>query len=269
MSEDNEAKNPPRNPASTRLGRKVSQCPPPPKEVNTGRSWSNFEFPSQRRGGEDAKPPELPRKFQDAFAAARTKAEIKYANCGPVAGFLSRIILIQDVFFAYCDAAVNACRDGELTPSQVHEFTGAAWPAIFNSYFAREYPTASESATAKNRGLQWRVACDDQRWKRHLAELDAVCEANSAVAPPESEEIVPETGARSRTRTRLKPKPSVLPNFGNVTKKIAAEALGVTVRTVERMSDLQKLNTSKGIRYKAEDLRRILAERGVRQPATK
>jgi len=72
-----------------------------------------------------------------------------------------------------------------------------------------------------------------------------------------------------KVRRRLKPKPSVLPLHGSVNKKQAAEALGVTPRTIERNPNLHPSKTHGKNRYPVKEIREILNGLGVRQAPTK
>jgi hypothetical protein len=108
------------------------------------------------------------------------------------------------------------------------------------------------------------MSCKTPHWRAGCVE-----QLPSTVKPPSvSGEIEPGKEEGPRKRTRGKPKPSACPKIGTVNKKQAAEILGVSTRTIERM-DLPKTQTKQGSRYKAEDVRRLLDERGVRQAPTK
>ena len=62
---------------------------------------------------------ELPTKFQNRFETAKAKAELEYANRSETFPHhpqlaehpVNYILLIQKVFFAYCEEARNACRE--------------------------------------------------------------------------------------------------------------------------------------------------------------
>jgi excisionase family DNA binding protein len=77
-------------------------------------------------------------------------------------------------------------------------------------------------------------------------------------------------------RSRLKPNPAVLPEQGTASKRVAAAALGVSIRTIERMvrsGELPQQMVRDKVRFKASDLREILerktAAKRARQTATK
>jgi len=125
--------------------------------------------------------PELPPKFQDCFEAAKAKAELEYAtrfarfpHYSPLTESLHHIKRIQDVLFAYCKEARNACREGNWTAAQVRLATEAAVPMISDFYFVREHENASDAQRSAFRVASWRTVNDDSQWKQHLSELAAL-----------------------------------------------------------------------------------------------
>jgi len=124
---------------------------------------------------------ELPTKFQNAFIAAKAKAELEYANRAEhfthqrfFGSGLERPLLIQTVFLAYCDEARSACRQGEWTVARASQSADAAWPIIFESYFVREHAACPEAEKLEFCSNLWRTITDNPRWKQHLAEIEAL-----------------------------------------------------------------------------------------------
>jgi hypothetical protein len=122
--------------------------------------------------------PPLPSKFQEHFEAARTKCDLDDAtdrhHPHPGVQALRFPVVIQKVFFAYCTQARNAFREGAWTLAQVGPAVDAAWLWIFDSYFSRERGAVSDMQKSTMRAAFWNTVADDQRWKQHLTELDAV-----------------------------------------------------------------------------------------------
>ncbi len=135
--------------------------------------------------------PELPRRFQDAFVAEKARRELEYAtrserypNQQQFAGdALHGLLQIQNVFFAFCTQARNACRDGDWTVAQASQAIDAAWPIICDAYFVRELGESSPEAKSVFRVALWRTVTDDPHWKQHLNELAALAE-KASVTPP-------------------------------------------------------------------------------------
>jgi len=129
--------------------------------------------------------PELPPKFQNAFEAAKAKAELKYVNRAESSPHnphfaesgLQQPIRVLDVFFAFCKEARNACRAGDWTAAQVSHAVETKWPQICDSFSLRERGASSAEAKSRFRLATWQVVQDDQRWKQHLSELAALAEA--------------------------------------------------------------------------------------------
>lgn len=134
--------------------------------------------------------PDLPPKFQDAFEARRAKAELAYANRAErlphhsdVSESIHRIKLRQDIFFAYCKEARNACRAGSMTVAQARKATDAALPSICDSYFVRDHGNCSAEAKSAFQVHFTRGITDDPQWKRHLSELVTLAESPSNLSP--------------------------------------------------------------------------------------
>jgi hypothetical protein len=128
--------------------------------------------------------PELPPKFQHAFEAAKANAELVQAKLArriphPALSGISRLKLIQDVFFAYCAQARAACRAGELTLTQMRQVTETALPVICDLYFIRDYGTGSDDARSTFRVQFTRVVADDPQWRQHLSEVAELAEGAS------------------------------------------------------------------------------------------
>ena len=123
--------------------------------------------------------PELPPRFQNAFEAAKAKAELAYARRAEsfphhphlAESGLQHLIRIQDVFFAFCTEARNACRAGDWAAGLVSRSVDTAWPLICDSYSLREHGAFSDDAKLRFRLATWRTVSDDQRWKQHQSEI--------------------------------------------------------------------------------------------------
>jgi hypothetical protein len=134
--------------------------------------------------------PELPPKFQSAFETAMATAELVYVNRAQdfplhphlAESRLHQLIRIQAVFFAYCDQARNACREGVWTVAQLSRSVETARPIIFDFYFLREYEASSDEAKSVFRLGVWRTVQDDPRWKQHLSEVKALAATYAASA---------------------------------------------------------------------------------------
>ena len=133
--------------------------------------------------------PELPPKFQNAFEAAKAKAELAYAtraerlpHHSDVFESIQRIKRPQDVFFAYCTEARNACRAGSMTVAQVRKATDAALPFICDFYFVRDHENCSDEAKSMFRVHFTRGITDDPQWKQHLTELVVLADGVSSAA---------------------------------------------------------------------------------------
>lgn len=89
-------------------------------------------------------------------------------------------------------------------------------------------------------------------------DFDGICQqvCISGNCPPE------------RHRKRMTPDPGNLPAWGTIPKNVAAKALGVTVRTIERMlkdGRLTRAGKPNLPRVKTEEIRGLIASRGLRQ----
>ena len=141
--------------------------------------------------GPTAQLPELPSRFQNAFEAAKAKAELAYATRGDnflhhpqlADSSLHGLLLIQKVFFEFCKQARDACREGQLSLAQASKAVDAAWPIICDYYFERERGQGSEERRSKFRVALWRTVTDDKQWKQHLSDLVALSEAAAPVSP--------------------------------------------------------------------------------------
>jgi hypothetical protein len=135
--------------------------------------------------------PELPSRFQNAFEAAKAKAELAYATRADkllhhpqfADSPLHGLLLIQKVFFEFCKQARDACRGGQLSLAQASKAVDAAWPIICDYYFEREHGQGSEGDRARFRVALWRTVTDDQQWKQHLSDLVALSEVAATVSP--------------------------------------------------------------------------------------
>jgi len=136
--------------------------------------------------------PELPLKFQNAFEAAKANAELEQAKLArsslhPALFELSRLKLIQDVFFAYCAQARAACRAGTITVAQSRQAAEAALPVISDLYFVRDHGTHSDDARLAFRGHFTQGVTNDPRWQQHQSDLAELAEeAATEPAPTDS-----------------------------------------------------------------------------------
>ena len=133
--------------------------------------------------------PELPPKFQNGFEAAKANAELEQAKLTrtgphPAVSALSRLKLIQDVFFAYCAQARAACRAGEMTVGQARQAAETALPVICDLYFVRDHGTPSDDAKAAFRVHFAQGVTADPRWHQHLLELAELAEGASRRCEP-------------------------------------------------------------------------------------
>src|SRR5215469_13392730 len=139
-------------------------------------------------GGAIGHLPELPSDFQDAFEAARAKAELEYAKRADYFPHhpqfadvpVHHVVLIQTVFFAYCEQAVGAYRGGHWRARQVSMARDAAWRVIFDHYFDQEHGGDAKERKARIRSATWKTTSDDLRWKRHLLGLAGINETSPA-----------------------------------------------------------------------------------------
>lgn len=137
-------------------------------------------------------PFQLPPKFQNAFEASKAIAELAYAERSAAfpqdPGLAERFagpILIQTVFFAFCEQARKALAEGYLTASQVSGAVDREWERICDFYHTRERGRRSEESLTTFRLALWRTVTDDQRWKRHLVELRELAD-RASVGPSAS-----------------------------------------------------------------------------------
>ena len=147
------------------------------------RIGEHFSSPHRPAEASTSHLPELPQKYQESFDGQWAKADLEHAsadtfpNHPQFAAFrLHESIRIQKVYFAYCTAARQACRDRAWTVGQVNQATVAAWVFICDTYFVREHATASEAQKLHYRENLWRTVVDEQRWKGHLSELVELAE---------------------------------------------------------------------------------------------
>jgi hypothetical protein len=165
-------------------GPKSVQPSTEPKDVSTeslhGAVGTAGSAPYGIAGATDI--PELPLKFQKAFEAARAKADLEchvdgteFSHVPQVAAF-SEMVWIQKIFFAYCEQARNALREGHWTMARVRNALDAAWLGVFDSCFDREHPSASDARKSEVRSALRKTVVDDPRWKQHLTELAALAE---------------------------------------------------------------------------------------------
>jgi hypothetical protein len=114
------------------------------------------------------------------------------------------LVLIQNVFFAFCTQARNAYREGVWTIAQASHAIDHAWPFICDFYFVREHGLSSEDAKSSFRVNLWRTVTDDARWKQLLSELLPSAQGASLDPPDgladsgQSPSVTP-VGAESRT----------------------------------------------------------------------
>jgi hypothetical protein len=143
--------------------------------------------------------PELPGTFQNAFIAARAKAEAQYGNRhgnDPLDQSLHRLNLIQKVHRAYFKYALGACRAGLWTATQVSQSTDAAWPLICDFYFDREHWERSEGDRAKFRAKVWPAIAVDTQYRAHQLELAELAERVSPAPPPQSNRQATDDGGQ-------------------------------------------------------------------------
>lgn len=119
---------------------------------------------------------ELPQQFQDAFEAAKARAESDdVANLKAMLPAGLRIpALIQNVAFAYCAQARNACRRGNWTAHRVRQAVECALPGICDWYYLREVGACSEAKKLEARQIYAEGIVLDERWNQHLSELEAL-----------------------------------------------------------------------------------------------
>jgi hypothetical protein len=127
---------------------------------------------------------ELPTKFQNRFETAKAKAELEYANRAEkfphhpefAESPINHIKMIQDVFFAYCAQARDACREGAWSVVKARKSTEAALPLICDHYFVRKHGDRSEENKSTFRTLFTEGAFLDSKGKQHLSELMTLAE---------------------------------------------------------------------------------------------
>lgn len=127
---------------------------------------------------------ELPPRLQNAYEAAKAKADLEYATRAErfpnhpqfTDDALHVPLLIQNVFFAFCLQARNACREGAWTVAQASHAIDAAWPFICDSYFLRERGVCSEDWKLRFRNGLWKTVTDEPLWKQHLKDLAGLAE---------------------------------------------------------------------------------------------
>ena len=123
---------------------------------------------------------ELPQQFQDAFEGAKAQAELNFSKRAEIApqnpyyarNPIHRLSLIEGVFFAYCDAARNACRAGIWPVAKARQASESALAVICNQYFVREHGELADDLAKSNFGAAFMLIVEDgDRWKQHLSEL--------------------------------------------------------------------------------------------------
>ena len=145
---------------------------------------------------------ELPAPFQTAFEVTKAKADQEYSNRGrrfPHSPAFGRLpthlpILIQSVFFGYCDQARKACAAG-WPLGKTRSATERAWPAICDYYVVRENGAVADAQKSDYQSLLWKTMDDDPRWPHHLSELVRLGEAMPSI---------PIKGARKKQPAKLK-----------------------------------------------------------------
>jgi hypothetical protein len=199
----------------------------------------------------------------DKRAGAKLREVVPLARSGTYGRWLRSKCLSAVVE----DVCRPLCGQFQITVRHIADFIGDRRPTeTFHALWrilAREWESGSFSDDLRTRlskelegrSLYWEAQSVSNVKKTSSPKADPAAGGQSSAA------IL----GRGAGRKRLKPKPSVLPANGTVNKKTAAEALGVTVRTIERMSYLPIQKTHTGNRYKVTEIRRILDERGVRQ----
>jgi len=134
---------------------------------------------------------ELPSKFQNRFETAKAKAELEYANRSETSPHhpqfaehpVNYILLIQKVFFAYCEEARNACREDVWSVVKARQATEAALPLICDHYFVRKHGDRAEEKKSAFRSLFAEGVFLDPKGKQHLSELVTLAEG-AATGPP-------------------------------------------------------------------------------------
>ena len=130
---------------------------------------------------------ELPAKFQNRFETAKAKAELEYANRSETFPHhpqfaehpVNYILLIQKVFFAYCEEARNACREDVWSVVKARKATDAALPLICDHYFVRKHGDRAEEKKSTFRSLFTEGVFLDPKGKQHLSELVTLAEGAS------------------------------------------------------------------------------------------
>jgi hypothetical protein len=132
---------------------------------------------------------ELPSEFQRVFETSEVKAELEHAkraqrfpNNPQIANLFQFPILIQSVFFAFCEEARGAGRSGVWQLARVRQATDAAHSIIYDFYMARERVDWPEEANLKYRNAVWQTTSDEARWHTHLAEMATLGETKQAPA---------------------------------------------------------------------------------------
>jgi hypothetical protein len=170
--------------------------------------------------------PELPSRFQNAFEAAKAKAELVYATRADkfphhpqlADSPLHGLLLIQKVFFEFCKQARDAGREGQLSLAQASKAVDGAWPILCDYYFERERGQCSEEERSRFRVALWRTVTDDQQWKQHLSDLVALSEV-AATTSPGTRAAAAQAGDKPIQRVAGEAMPTIPPfpefNLGN------------------------------------------------------
>lgn len=160
------------------------------EQAGVGAAARTSEVVVPIRGGTMLCLQELPPRYQDAFESAKAKAELRYANRGEMFPHhpqfaespINYLVMIQNVFFAYCQQARNACREGIWSVTVARSATEEALPLICDHYFVRKNGDGFE-----NRKAAFRTDVADGVWldakgKQHLSELAALADDAATAA---------------------------------------------------------------------------------------
>jgi len=129
------------------------------------------------------------------------------------------LIQIQRIFFAYCEQARDACREGDWTVADVRQAADAALAQIPDFYFVRWHGPCSEEAKLEFRASFRQVIINEPQWKRHLSELIVLAGgAERGTKPSAPLEPAPEKPkpavSRIPTKTANPPTPGAAPTTG-------------------------------------------------------
>lgn len=128
-------------------------------------------------------PPELPLKLQNAFEVAKADAELNYSNRGEqfppglANSPLTHLTLMQDVLFAYCLRARQACQEGIWTVAQARRAADAMVGSVCELYFDQGHLGPSSANRSRHLTAFRLVVGDDPRWKHHLSEIRNLAES--------------------------------------------------------------------------------------------